>query len=157
MLNFSNRDDTFVILTAGTRTRAVQAKAVPNDPAAIDEAMSALEKTHLVGALDLGAALTAARTHLEGAKSPYLLHIGSGIAAMGSAGTADLLKRIPKGTRYVGVGVGKRWNRPLMQAAAEATGGLFAQVNPDEVIAFRGVELASTLSTPRLVDVQFSD
>ena len=43
----------------------------------------------------------------------------------------------PTGTRYVGVGVGKRWSRGFMKPAAERTGGYFTQINPDEPIAWR--------------------
>ena len=116
--------------------------------------MAELEKAHLVGAFDLGKALNDVRPLLEAAKTPYLLHVGSGIAAMGENRTDKLLERIPKGARYVGVGVGKRWNRAFMQAAAERTGGYFTQVNPDEPVAWRGMDLAMTLNTPRLLDVK---
>src|SRR5262249_2171383 len=109
------------------------------------------------GALDLGTALNEIKPLLTSAKSPYLLHVGSGTPAMGTRATAELLKRLPKGTRYVGVGVGKRWNRAFMQIAAEKTGGYFTQVNPDESISWRGLELASTLYTPRLLDVSIKD
>src|SRR5262249_12702755 len=109
------------------------------------------------GALDLGTALNEIKPLLTSAKSPYLLHVGSGTPAMGTRATAELLKRLPKGTRYVGVGVGKRWNRAFMQIAAEKTGGYITQVNPDESISWRGLELASTLYTPRLLDVSIKD
>ncbi len=157
LLENAGRDDTFTIVTAATRTRRIQPKPVVNDAAAIAEAVAELEKAHLVGAFDLGRAFTDIRDLLEAAKTPYLLHIGSGIAAMGEARTDELVMRIPKGTRYVGVGVGKRWNRALMQSAAERTGGYFTQVNPDEPVAWRGMEIAMTLNTPRLLDVRVSD
>ncbi len=44
-----------------------------------------------------------------------------------------------------------------MQTAAERTGGYFTQVNPDEPIAWRGLDLAMTLNTPRLLNVSVSD
>src|SRR5262249_45588570 len=56
--------------------------------------------------------------------------------------------------RYVGVGVGKRWGRNFMKTAAERTGGYFTQINPDEPIAWRTFDLAATLDTPRLLNVQ---
>ena len=73
---------------------------------------------------------------------------------MGERRDDVLAKRLPAGTRYVGVGVGKRWNRGFMKAAAESTGGYFTQINPDEPVAWRGFELAATLNTPRLLDVR---
>src|SRR5262249_4542362 len=120
LLGNASREDTFALITANTRTRL--SKPAACDPAAIEAAVATLEKAHLVGALDLGAALNAARPLLEGSKNPWLVHVGSGIAAMGEAKPGNLIGRLPKGTRYVGVGVGRRWNRALMQSAAEKTG-----------------------------------
>src|SRR5205085_85609 len=81
----------------------------------------------------------------------------SGMAAMGEREPGKLLARLPKGTRYVGVGVGRRWDRSLMQTLAEKTGGYFTQVNPDEDLSWRGLDLAATLDAPRLLDVAVSD
>lgn len=157
LLQNAGRDDTFVVLTGSTKTKALRPKAVRNDLVAIEEVMADLEKAHLVGAFDFGAALETARPLLEAVKSPYLVHVGSGIPAMGERTPAKLLERLPKGTRYVGVGVGRRWDRALMQTLAEKTGGYFTQVNPDEAVSWRGLELASTLDTPRLLDAAVSD
>src|SRR5262249_22116531 len=49
------------------------------------------------------------------------------------------------------------WNRAFMKQAAERTGGMFTQINPDEVIAWRTFDLLATLNTPRLLDVQAVD
>jgi hypothetical protein len=157
LLGAAGRDDTFTLVTAATRTRKLSTKPMLNEPAAAEEAIAELEKAHLVGAFDLGKALSDVRPLLEASKSPWLLHIGSGIAAMGERRTPELLARLPKGTRYVGVGVGKRWDRAFMRAAAERTGGYFTQVNPDELVAWRGLDLLMTLNTPRLLDVRVSD
>src|SRR5262249_30199539 len=89
-LQHAGRDDTFVILTGSTRTKALRPKAVRNDLVAIDEVIADLEKAHLVGAFDFGAALDAAKEHLEAAKAPYLVHVGSGIPAMGEPTPAQL-------------------------------------------------------------------
>src|SRR5262249_11158963 len=64
-LSHAGRDDTFVILTAGTRAKALREKAVRNDLVAIEEAMAELEKAHLVGAFDMAAALDVARPYLD--------------------------------------------------------------------------------------------
>src|SRR5262249_51220335 len=53
--------------------------------------------------------------------------------------------------------IGKKWNRAFMKAAAERTGGLFTQINPDEPIAWRAFELLATLNTPRLMNVRVVD
>ena len=53
----------------------------------------------------------------------------------------------------MGIGVGKSWSRPFMKAAAARTGGYFAQINPDEDISWRAIDLLATLNTPRLMNV----
>src|SRR5207248_9786247 len=88
---------------------------------------------------------------------PDLCHVGSGIAAMGERRADALVKLLPPGARYVGVGVGRRWDRAFMKRAAERTGGAFAQVNPDEEVAWRAFELASALAAPRLLDAEVGD
>src|SRR5262249_39228538 len=112
---------------------------------------------HLVGALDLGKALTAAAAHLKQGANPYLVHVGSGIAALGERRQDVLVGRLPANTRYVGLGVGRRWNRALMKAAAEHTGGLFAQVTRAEPVAWRAFDLFATLNTPRLQSASVAD
>ena len=63
---------------------------------------------------------------------------------------------VPEGTRYVGVGIGKRWARDFMKTAAERSGGYFTQINPDEPVSWRAFELSATLNTPRLMNVRVS-
>ena len=62
---------------------------------------------------------------------------------MGERRDDVLAKRLPDGTRYVGVGVGRRWNRNFMKQAAERSGGYFTQINPDEPVAWRAFELSA--------------
>ncbi|HMF12649.1 MAG TPA: VIT domain-containing protein, partial [Gemmataceae bacterium] len=157
LLNQAEPDDTFAMLTAGTRTRAFSSKLESLTPDNVAKALAFLESSHLIGALDLGKALTDAEPLLKASREVYLVHVGSGIAAMGEKRDDVLAKRISEGTRYVGIGVGKRWARNFMKTAAERTGGLYAQINPDEPIAWRAFELAATLNTPRLLDVQVID
>jgi len=120
---------TLTLLTASTRTRLLQPKPVRNDIASIEEAMDRLERTHLVGALDLGRALNEAKPLLSVGKILSLVHVGSGIAAMGEGKVDQLVKRLPRAAlrRHRR---GRRWNRSFMQAAAEASGGYLTQVNP---------------------------
>src|SRR5262249_5389207 len=68
LLGAAGRDDTFTLVTAATRTRKLSAKPVLNDPAAAEEAIAELEKAHLVGAFDLGKALSEVRPLLEASK-----------------------------------------------------------------------------------------
>src|SRR4029077_4301163 len=123
----------------------------------IKAAVAFLEGAHLVGALDLGRALNEAGKILKDSDNAYLVHVGSGIAALGERRDDVLAKRIPKGVRYVGVGVGRRWARSFMKATAERTGGAFTQINPDESIAWRSFELFSLLNTPRLMNARVVD
>jgi predicted Zn-dependent protease len=94
---------------------------------------------------------------LKDGRNPHLVHVGTGIAAMGEQRQDSLLARLPDEVKYVGIGVGRRWNRALMKAAAEKTGGLFTQINPDEPLSWRTFELAATLNTPRMLGIKVSD
>jgi len=44
----------------------------------------------------------------------------------------------------------------FMKHAAERTSGLFVQINPDEVLAWRAFDLLATLNTPRLLTCKYS-
>src|SRR5438132_1870088 len=66
---------------------------------------------------------------------------------MGERRDNELIQRLPGHVRYVGVGVGKRWNRGFMKLAAERTGGYFTQINPDEPVTWRAFDLAATVRT----------
>ncbi len=150
-------DDTFAVLTAGTRVRPFADRPLPVTPENVRAALAFLEQSHLIGALDLGQALSGAAPFLKGDKEAHLVHVGSGVAAMGERRDDVLAKRLPEGARYVGVGVGRRWNRNLMKLAAERTGGYFTQINPDEPVAWRAFDLSATLNTPRLLDATVTD
>jgi len=154
LLGQAGPEDRFLMATAGTRVRFASAKPQAANAENVKAAVSFLENAHLIGALDLGGALTALGEHLPREQNPYLVHVGSGVAAMGERRADALVKMIPDGTRYVGIGVGRRWDRAFMKAAAEASGGHFTQINPDEPIAWRAFDLAATLRTPRLMNVQ---
>jgi hypothetical protein len=157
LLRNAEHDDTFTILTAGTRTHLFDKQPRANTPANAAAAVKFLERTHLIGALDLAGALKEAQALLKAGKNPYLVHVGSGVPAMGEGRADALVKLLPEGVRYVGVGVGKRWNRAWMKLAAERTGGYFTQVNPDEPLAWRAFELLATLNTPRLMELRVVD
>jgi hypothetical protein len=150
LLDQTDPADTFTVLTAGTRVRPFAKEPLPVTPANVRDALSFLESSHLIGALDLELALNEAATtsrERKRAEESYLVHVGTGIAAMGERREDVLARKIPEGTRYIGVGVGKRWARSFMKAAAERNGGYFTQINPDEPISWRAFDLAATLRT----------
>ncbi len=103
--------------------------------------------------MDLGRAFQAARPLVEAAENPVLVHVGSGLPVLGLRDLDALVKRVPERAAYVGVGVGNRWSRALMKSAAARSGGYFTQINPNEQIAWRALDLLATLNTPRLVGV----
>jgi Tfp pilus assembly protein PilF len=150
-------EDTFQVLTANTRVFRLRENPIPVTTDRVQDAIAFLEQAHLIGALDLGQALSTEALVRGKPANPWLVHVGSGIAAMGERRDAELVKRLPAGTHYVGVGVGKRWNRSFMKLAAERTGGYFTQINPDEQVSWRAFELAATLDTPRLLDLRVED
>jgi ferric-dicitrate binding protein FerR (iron transport regulator)/tetratricopeptide (TPR) repeat protein len=153
LLNNAEHDDTFALMTVGTRLHKFASQPVPVTPDNLTKAMKFLEQTQLIGALNLEGALQEATPWLQAGQNPYLVHVGGGVATLGEQRGDKLVSLVPKGTRYVGVGVGKRVSPAFMKVAAETTGGLFTQINPDEPIAWRAFELASTLNTPRLLNV----
>ena len=154
ILDNAEHDDTFSILTAATRVQAYQAKPQTATPANVKQAVRFLENVHLVGALDLGRAFDAARPLAEAAENPVLVHVGSGLPVLGLRNLDALVKRVPERAAYVGVGVGNRWSRALMKSAAARSGGYFTQINPNEQIAWRALDLLATLNTPRLLGIQ---
>jgi Tfp pilus assembly protein PilF len=150
-------DDTFTLLTAGSRIANLTPTPRTATPANVKAAVAELEKVHLIGGLDLAAGLKEAARALRQAKNPHLLHIGSGLPRLGERREEKLVALLPEKTRYLAIGVGKRWNRAFMKRAAEKTGGLFAQVNPDETLSWRAFDILATLNTPRLLDLRVGD
>jgi tetratricopeptide (TPR) repeat protein len=157
LLRNAEYDDTFTLVTANSAVRTYNDQPLPARPAQVADALKFLhESTHLVGALDLEQGLQTAVKLAKNVKNPHILHLGSGTPAIGERDAGTLAKLVPDTVRYVGVGVGKRWNRAFMKTAAERTGGLFTQINPDEVIAWRAFDLLATLNTPRLLGIHIA-
>lgn len=157
LLKNAEYDDTFTLLTINSKVNAFSDKAQPARPANVEDAVKFLQKTHLVGALDLQKGIDAAIQFAKDAKNPHIVHVGSGTPAMGERDAAKLAQSLPSSATYVGIGVGKRWNRTFMKLAAERTNGLFTQINPDDVVSWRAFELLATLNTPRLLNVEVVD
>src|SRR5262249_48600503 len=152
-LTHAEPSDTFLVAAANTRVRFHAETPQPVTAENIAKAMEFLENTHLIGALDLEGALAAIKAKLpREPETATVVHVGSGVPVLGERQADQLLKLMPRpiyesapsdpktqasrvrrvswGARYVGIGVGRRWNRALMKSAAEQSGGLFAQINP---------------------------
>jgi ferric-dicitrate binding protein FerR (iron transport regulator)/tetratricopeptide (TPR) repeat protein len=156
LLDNAEHGDTFAILAAGTNVRTFSSNPQLVTAENVRAGLEFLDKVHLIGALDLGQALSEAEPFLR-EKETYLVHVGSGVVAMGENREDVLAKSLPQEAHYVGVGVGRRWNRSFMKAAAERSGGFFTQINPDEPVSWRGFELHAALTMPRLLDIQMTD
>lgn len=153
LLENAEHDDTFSVITAGTRVHTVTEQPWPVTDENIMAAVKLLEQTQLIGALDINLALEACRDVARTVGEPTLVHVGSAIPILGQRASDRLLEQLPSETPYVGVGVGRRWNRQFMKAAASKSGGYFTQINPDEPTGWRAFELLATLNSPRLLDL----
>lgn len=157
LLTNAEHDDTFSILTANTQAVWLQDEPQTCSAAHVRDALKQLQRTHLVGALDLEQALKTAgsrcRVDQDSPVENMLVHLGSAIPVLGQQDHGELLRILPDDLQYVGIGVGRHWSRPLMKAAAGRTGGYFTQINPDDEVAWRSFELSSLLNAPRLLDV----
>ncbi len=196
LLKNAEHEDTFNIVTAGTRPKTFREDGVACEAKNIDEAIAWLEKSHLIGALDFERGLEESvrllttnparpasggdgnaddgvvqkplnpRRKVGGGgehaggdddRESFLVHVGSGLPVLGQTSEKELVANIPQSVRYVGVGVGKKWSRHFMKAAASRTGGYFTQINPDEKVNWRAFELLSILNAPRLLNVSVVD
>ena len=77
---------------AGTRARALDAKPQKVTPENVEKAVEFLERTHLVGALDLQRALDATGPFVQAGEDPVLVHVGSGVPVLGQR-DVDALRR----------------------------------------------------------------
>ncbi|MEX2185366.1 MAG: VIT domain-containing protein [Pirellulales bacterium] len=157
VLEHVEHDDTFTILTAAAGAKQLTDGMTAATAEPIRDAIGRLEDTQLLGALDLSAALSTVKPIAAACGNPYLVHLGGGQPVLGEREQAALVAELPARTKYIGVGVGKRWNRSLMKLAASKSGGYFTQINPDENIAWRALDLVATLNAPRLLDVRVTD
>ena len=157
LLENLEHEHTFAILAAGTHCKWVQAEPVAATKKNIDAAIEKLESVHLIGALDLGLAFDTVAPILKETKDSCIVHVGSGIQVLGERKEDALLAKLPATAKYAGIGIGKRWNRTLMKAAAERSDGHFVQIQPDEPVTWRTFEFLSALDAPRLHNVRVTD
>lgn len=146
----ASHDDTVRVLTANVAPRWLSKGGMVVHPSNVDLLTDWLGDTHLVGALDLEAALREANRACETLEDPVLLHVGGGVATLGETDAAKLASLVEHGD-YVGLAVGKRWSREFMKQAAGATGGSFRQISAADDLAWTGFEVVAGLDAPRLI------
>jgi tetratricopeptide (TPR) repeat protein len=157
LLGRAGPEDAFAVLTCANRVEAFQTDLRPATAENVQAAITFLERAHLVGGLDLKQGFTAAQPFLKTARNPFLVHIGSGLPGLGERRPEMLVREIPDGAHYVGVGVGKRRGGALIKSLAERTGGITTHIDPDESISWRTFELSAALHAPRLLGVKVAD
>ncbi|MCE9555693.1 MAG: FecR domain-containing protein [Planctomycetes bacterium] len=138
----------------GAEAESGAAWGVLNTPANIAAACDQLGQVHLIGALDLEAALASAGDVAKNVPAPVIVHIGSGVPALGERSDTKLAAKLPSTAQYVGIAVGRSFNRNLMKIAAAGHRGYFTQINPNEPLAWRATDLVTTLNSPRLLEVK---
>jgi hypothetical protein len=153
LLESAETGDTFALVAASTRADLLTDDREPCAPDNVRAALERLEAQPLRGALDLGAALALAGEVALDAEAPVIVHLGTAIPVLGERAEPALVATLPEGAQYVGIGVGKRWNRAFMRAAASRTGGYLTSIHPDEPVRWRALEVRSALDAPRLLDL----
>ncbi|MCY2930493.1 MAG: VIT domain-containing protein [Planctomycetota bacterium] len=153
MLQAAEHADTFNVATAGTRARVFSQAPEAVTKENIARAVEFAESARLVGAMDVGNALTVAgelRNRKRGS-AERLVYLGSGNPVLGVRDQKELVRTVGTDCEYVGIGVGKKWNRTFMREAAAGTGGYFTQINPDENLKWRAMDVMAALNGSRLV------
>jgi tetratricopeptide (TPR) repeat protein len=120
-----------------------------------------------LGATDLGAAVDAALEHLEAAppptddnreRVPMLVYLGDGLAQeLDGNGSGDWVEGVAARLRgratFVGVSFGPAYDEPALTRLAAAGDGLHLHVGEGEPVSWRALELLTTLSTTRVLDL----
>jgi hypothetical protein len=148
--------DTFALVNVDTRARAWRKElASVRDGAAASAATAFAAVSERMGATNLAAGLSAAGEIVRATKADnaHVLYLGDGVATDGMTRVSDLVTLLPGGATFIGIGVGKKVDSRFLQAAADASGGIFATINPDEDVQWRVLDTVAALNTPRLVNV----
>jgi tetratricopeptide (TPR) repeat protein len=126
------------------------------DPAAV-HGFFERESRDGVGATDLGAALSAATELLDGSVEagyePHIIYMGDGVVTGGARTTGDLVARIRGKAAFVGLAVGARQDRAVLQALAAETGGAAWTLNPGQDLDWAVFDLVAALNTGRVTRV----
>ncbi len=157
LLQEADDDDSVYLLDLNTRATAITDKPLP---VRCDAALALPQhrpEAH-VGATNMSAGIEAAKQAIKKhqAKNPHILYLGDGVATDGKTEVFSLVRALPKGATFVGVGVGKKVDSLFLQSAADQTGGMFTTINPDEDIDWRVFDFVAALNTPRLTKIRTS-
>ena len=155
LLEEADDDDSVFLIDVNTRAESVSAKFNNVRSAEAKKLLKHRAAANL-GATNIVAGIEAAVKVIEQQKSenPHLLYLGDGVATDGKTEVFSLVRAIPKGVTFVGVGVGKKVDSLFLQSAADQTGGMFTTINPDEDIDWRVFDMLAALNTPRITGIR---
>ncbi|HVH99960.1 MAG TPA: VIT domain-containing protein [Enhygromyxa sp.] len=138
------------------------------DREALDQ-LVARESRIGLGLTDLGLAIDEAVARLQGASPPSddgrervatILYLGDGLAQDldGSADAAvqvdALAQRFAGRAAFMAVSFGQAYDQPALSRLAAASGGHYVHVAEGDSVAWRALELLTTLATPRLLELE---
>ncbi len=165
-------DDRLAVQVFDSRVRWFSPDLLPVsalDHEALDRFVARQSRTGL-GATDLGTAIDAGLESLASApplpgdgrpRVPLLLYLGDGLnsdlGALGSnplSASARLQAKLSGDARFAAVSFGDRHDDALLEALVSAGAGLHLHVAADDSIPWRAFELLSTLSTPRVLELE---
>jgi tetratricopeptide (TPR) repeat protein len=154
VLHCAAAGDTFQVITAAHTAKVLTPRPIAVSAETVKAVTDALGKTHILGALDLKAALRSAGT-LAAARpgNACIVYLGAARTVLGSRDVWKLAGQLDANVPFVGVAVGKRYNRDFLSLAARRSGGLYENIHPDENLRWRAMDLVATLNTPRLTDL----
>ncbi len=154
MLHCAAAGDTFQVVTAAHTAKVLTPRPIAVSAETVKTVTDALGKTHILGALDLEAALRSAGT-LAAARpaNACIVYLGAARTVLGSRDLWKLAAQLDANVPFVGLAVGKRYNRDFLSLAARRSGGLYENIHPDEDLRWRAMDVVATLNTPRLTDL----
>ncbi|MCP4446530.1 MAG: hypothetical protein GY811_14470 [Myxococcales bacterium] len=114
-------------------------------------------KTAGLGASDLRAAVTAASERLAGATGEgenYILYLGDGINTSDDVSASELADALGPDVHFVGIAVGAKQDKVVLQGLADRTQGATATFNLSDDLDWRTIDLMASLDTPRAVGLK---
>ncbi len=156
MLHCAAAGDTFQVVTAAHAAKVLTPRPLAVSRETVKTVTDALGKTHLLGALDLEAAIRSAGKLAARGENACIVYLGTARTALGSRDIGKLATQLDANVPFVGAAVGKRYNRDFLSLAARRSGGLYENIHPDEDLRWRAMELVATLNTPRLTELTAS-